>query len=114
MTLLTLAIGIGANTAVFSVVHGVLMKPLAFPDPDRLVGLWLTASGMNIPQLNATQSLFHLYKEEGRAFEELGLWNPGSTTVTGLAEPEEVPTLFVTQGVLPLLGVQPAAGRSWT
>src|SRR5687767_2490629 len=107
LTLLTLAVGIGANTAVFSVVNGVLLKPLPFREPDRLAGLWMHAPGLNIDDLNMTQSLYHLYKEEGALFEQIGLWNRGTATVTGLAEPEEVPTLLVTQEVLPILGVPP-------
>src|SRR5688572_28872537 len=111
MTLLTLAVGIGANTAVFSVVNGVLMKPLAFREPERLVGLWLTAPGLNIPQLNAAASVYFTYKEEGRVFQELGLWGRNSVTVTGIAEPEEAPALMVTEGTLRALAVQPALGR---
>ena len=54
ITLITLAVGIGANTAIFSVVRGVLLKPLPFPDADRLVGVWETAPGINIPEINAS------------------------------------------------------------
>ena len=111
MTLITLAVGIGANTAVFSVVHGVLLKPLPFHQPDRLAGLWLTAPGLNLPQLNASASVYFTYREENRVFENLGLWSTGSVTVTGSAEPEEVRCLYVTEGTLPVLGVQPALGR---
>src|SRR5262245_12215866 len=111
MTLVTLAVGIGANTAVFSVVNGVLIKPLPFRDPARLAGIGLTAPGLNIEKLPLSSSTYFLYREEGRSFEDIGLWGQNTATVTGLAEPEEVPTLSVTQGALPILGAQPAIGR---
>src|SRR5690348_16879546 len=78
MTLLTLAVGIGANTAIFSVVNGVLLKPLPYPEPDRLVGVWHTAPGLNIQQLNSSPASYFTYREEGRSFQENGLWVPTS------------------------------------
>src|SRR5271170_2812172 len=111
MTLLTLAIGIGANTAIFSVIEGVLLKPLPYPHPEELVGLWHTAKGLNIPELNMSPSLYFTYKEESRTFQDVGLWQDGSASVTGLAEPERVDTLNLTEAVLPLLGVKPLLGR---
>src|ERR1041384_2323462 len=93
MTLLTLAVGIGANTAVFSVVNGVLLKPLPYRQPERLVGLWLTAPGLNIPQLNASAGVYFTYRGGGRGFETMGLWKTGSVTITGIAEPKELGSL---------------------
>ncbi len=114
MTLLTLAIGIGANTAIFSVIEGVLLKPLPYPHPEELVGLWHTALGLNIPELNISPSLYFTYKEEGRTFQSVGLWQGDSVSVTGLAEPEQVDALNVTEAVLPLLGVKPLLGRTFS
>jgi predicted permease len=114
MAVLTLAIGIGANTAIFSVIEGVLLKPLPHPRPDELVALDHAAPGVNIPRAGAAPFLYYTYREEGRVFQDVGLWNTGTVSVTGLAEPEEVRTLFVTDGVLPILGVQPALGRIFT
>ncbi len=113
MTLLTLAIGIGANTAIFSVVNGVLLKPLPFGDPERLVGVWHTAPGLGMKIMNASPATYFTYKEEGRVFENSGVWNGESVSVTGLAEPEQVDVLNVTEGVLPTLRVQPALGRAF-
>ncbi len=111
VALLTLALGTGANTAIFSVLNGVLLKPLPFPDSERLVGVWHTAPGLNLDALNASPTTYIVYREESRFFEDVGLWNGGSAAVTGLAEPEQVEVLRVTDGTLPLLGVPPLHGR---
>jgi predicted permease len=111
VAVLTLAIGIGANTAIFSVIEGVLLKPLPYPRSHELVALDHAAPGVNIPRAGAAPFLYFTYREEGRAFQDVGLWSTGTVSVTGLAEPEEVRTLFVTDGILPMLGVQPKLGR---
>jgi predicted permease len=117
--LLTLAIGIGANTAVFSVVNRVLLKPLPYPESDRLVSLWLNAPGAaglaNFQKgLPLSASLYFTFSENNRTFESLGAWISGKANVTGLARPEEVNTVFVTNGVLQALGIPPIAGRELT
>ncbi len=114
ITLLTLAIGIGANTAIFSVVSGVLLKPLPYPDSDRLVGVWQTAPGLGIKDLNASPATYFTYRDEAQTFQDIGLWRTDSVSVTGIAEPEQVDALFVTDGTLPILGVQPIRGRWFT
>ena len=111
ITVLTLALGIGANTAIFSVIEAVLLKPLPYPRSDELVTLDHAAPGVNLPSAGAAPFQYFTYREDGRVFQDVGLWNTGTVSVTGRAEPEEVPTLFVTDGVLPILGVQPMLGR---
>jgi predicted permease len=111
VTLLTLAIGIGANTAIFSVIDAVLLKALPYPEPDRLVGLWHTAPSIGIKLLNASPSSHFTYREENRVFEDIALWNDGANTVTGMGDPERVDSLYVTYAMLPILRVRPAAGR---
>ena len=74
VTILTLAIGIGATTAIFSVVYGVLLKPLPFVEPDRLVGVWHNAPGMNLDLLNQSPSTYFTYRDESRTFVDTGLW----------------------------------------
>ena len=111
IALATLAIGIGANTAVFSVIEGVLLKPLPFPKSEELVSVRHTAPGVNIKDLSASPSMYFVYREENRVFQDIGLWEGNTVNVTGLAEPERVESLTVTDGVLPLLGVQPILGR---
>ena len=114
IALITLAIGIGANTAVFSVVNGVLIKPLPYPNSDELVGVWHSAPGVNIPKLNVSPTMHFTYREEGQTFREFGLWSNGGVTITGQAEPEQVRSIDVTDGTLQALGVAPAVGRWFT
>jgi putative ABC transport system permease protein len=109
---LTLALGIGATTAVFTVVHGVLIKPLPFHDSDRLVSLKHTAKDLNGgPPVGMSLSLLVTYTGENRSFEQLGAWSRGTENVTDGVLPEEVTTLNVSVGVLRALGIQPAMGR---
>jgi putative ABC transport system permease protein len=114
ITLATLAIGIGANTAIFSVVNAVLLRPLPYTDPNRIVGVWHTAPGIHIKLLNASPATYFTYREEGRVFEKIGLWRHDMSNVTGQGEPEVVEGLEVTQETLPVLGVQPILGRWFT
>ncbi len=114
VAVLTLALGIGANTAIFSVIQGVLLKPLPFDHPDELVGVWHTAPGLGLPLINQAPSLYLTYREEGRTFEDSGMWNAGAVSVTGVGEPERVDVLEVTDGTLNVLRVQPLLGRRFT
>ena len=114
--LLTLAIGIGANTAVFSVVDGVLLKPLPYPDSDRLVALWLDAPGASglansEEGLRLSPSLYFTFAEHNRSFQSLGVWVPSTSNVTGVAEPEQAHILLISDGVLQTLNIPAAAGR---
>jgi putative ABC transport system permease protein len=72
VTLFALAIGIGANTAIFSVVNGILLKPLPYSEPERLVGVWHSAPGLNIDKLEASPSTYFTYREESRTFQDIG------------------------------------------
>ena len=113
ITVFTLAAGIGANTAVFSVLEGALLKPLPYPQSDRLVGVWLTAPGIQIKELNLSPSDYFIFREQNKSFQDVGLYAGDSGTVTGMAEPEQVPELLVTDGTLSILGVQPMLGRGF-
>ena len=113
LSLLTLAIGIGANTAMFSVINGVLLKPLPYPHPEQLVALWHTAPGVNIDDLNISPSVYFTYSSENRVFQDVSIWTDGTSSVTGIAEPEEVQTLFASHRLLPILDVKPAIGRGF-
>ena len=114
--LATLAAGIGATTAVFSVVNCILVKPLPYPDADRLAGVWNVAPGAPglasvSGDLRLSPSMFFTFSEQGRAFQSLGVWTPGTATITGLAEPERVAAAYVSDGLLQALETPPALGR---
>src|SRR5712692_6631221 len=113
ITLVTLAAGVGANTVVFSVLEGVLLKPLPYAHSENLVGVWHTAPGINIPELNMSPSNYFIYCEQAQTFQDVGLYHGDSVSVTGIGEPEQVPALNVTDGTLPILGVQPMLGRTF-
>jgi len=113
ITLVTLAVGIGANTAIFSVIESVVLEPLAYPHSEQLVDVSHTAPGLNIKNIGASPSNYFIYREQGRAIQDIGLYQGNSVSVTGVAEPEQVPALNVTDGMLPLLGVPPAIGRGF-
>jgi putative ABC transport system permease protein len=111
VTLVTLAVSIGSNAAVFSVINGVLLKPLPYPDSERLVNVNQSAVKLDLPDLSVSPSDYFTFREENRTFQDFGLWSGGSVSVTGLAEPEQVRSLNVTDGTLQALGVQPFIGR---
>ena len=108
---LTLAVGIGANSAIFSVINGVLLKPLPYLHAEELIDLHLTAPGVNFPDADPAPFLYFTYREQGRSFQSVALYRWNTQSVTGLTEPEEAQCLNVTAEVLPILGVQPALGR---
>lgn len=113
VVILTLAIGIGANTAIFSVIEGVLLRPLPYPQPATLVALDHVAPGITFTtgSIGSAPFLYFTYREQAHAFQDVGMWSPNSVTVTGTGEPERVDALDFTDGMLPVLGVQPALGR---
>src|ERR1039457_7307859 len=110
VTLLTIAIGVGAKSAVFSVVNGVLLKPLPYPDPGPLISVRQAAPPLGIRDLSASPSDYFTFREENRTFQQFGVWTGGSAAVTGQAVPEQGRCLYVTEGTLNPLGVQPGAG----
>jgi predicted permease len=116
VALLTIAIGIAANAAVFSVVNSVLLKPLNYPKAEELVALHQIAPGAEgladfENGLLLSPSMYFTYAEHNQTFQSLGVWITGAANVTGLAEPEQVRTVGVSDGVLRTLGVPPAVGR---
>lgn len=116
VALMTLAVGIGANTAVFSVVNGVLLKPLAYPNSDELVAIRQVAPGAEglasvSDGLLLSPSMYVTYDEHSRSFQSMGVWANGLASVTGIGEPEQVRDVGVTDGVLEALRVAPALGR---
>ena len=113
ITLITLAAGVGANTVVFSVLEGVLLKPLPYPNPDELVGVRHTAPGIQIKDLNMSPSNYFVYRDQNKTFQDIALYLDDSVSITGVGEPEKVKALLVTDGTLRLLGVSPMLGRTF-
>ena len=111
ITLLTLAAGLGANTAVFSVLEGVLLKPLPYPQAEQLAAVRLTAPGINIKDFELSPSDYFIFREQSATFQDIAMYQDDSVSVTGMAEPERVDALIVTDGMLPLLGIPPMLGR---
>jgi predicted permease len=107
----TLAIGIGANAAIFSVVQGVLLKPLPFPHADELVTVDHSAAGIGMNHTGAAPFLYFTYRAETKTLQDVGIWRGDTSSITGRGEPEEVDEIDVTHRLLPMLGVQPLLGR---
>ena len=114
VAVLTLSVGIGSNTAIFSVVNGVLLEPLPVDDPETLVGIWHEAPGLGFDQVNQSPALHFTYLDESRAFESVGMWDNTQVSVTGLEEPEQVEGMLLTHQILPMLGIQPFLGRQFS
>ena len=114
VTVMTLAAGIGGNTVVFSVLEGVLLKPLPYPKPEELIGVWLTAPGIQLKEAELSPSDYFIYREQNRTLQDIGLYAGDSMSITGIAEPEQVPAMRVTDGTLPLLGIPPMLGRTFS
>jgi predicted permease len=114
---LTLAIGIGANTAVFSVLNSVLLRPLPYPEPQQLVSLHLDAPGAPglaefRNELRVSASMYFTFATHNRVFQSVGIWGPGTASITGIAQPEQVNTAQISGGVLETLNV-PAFTGQW-
>jgi predicted permease len=109
---LTLALGIGATTAIFSVVYGVLVKPLPFHEPERLVSLQQIAP--HGAGANHGPGTYLTYRENHQVFEGIGAWDPTAVSITGGGEPERVQGLLVSASILPLLREQPILGRAFS
>ncbi len=111
--LLSLALGIGANTAIFSVLNAVLIRPLPYPGSDALVGVFnrLVIQGQVFEDVELSPGMYAACKENAKAFESFGVWTSGAATVTGMGDPEQLVIATATQGVLPTLGVPAYIGR---
>jgi predicted permease len=108
---LTLALGIGANTAIFTLVYEVLIKPLPYPDPDRVVEVWNQWDGgfhgLAVPE-------FKTYRDETQSFAAIAAFGTGAVNVTGTGDPERVPAVWASAEIFEVLGVEPVFGRTFT
>jgi putative ABC transport system permease protein len=112
--IVTLALGIGATTAIFSVVYSVLIKPLAYPSPGELVRISHSAAALNTDDLLSQPTQLVTYRAENRTLAAIGMWSDGGETLTGADGTERVRSLRATDGLLHALGVQPLRGRWFT
>ena len=111
VSIATLSLGLSATTAIFSVINGVLLKPLPYAHPEQLVSLWMTAPGVKIEDLNMGPSVYFTMADESQAFQAVSIWTSGTTSITGNGEPEQVSAVFASHELLPILGVKPQLGR---
>ena len=114
VAVLTLALGIGANTAIFSVVHSILLAPLPFPDPGRLVMMWESDAGDETARFIVAAPNFQDWSRQSTSFTHTAIWEDLSFNIAGGSDPEQVPGLRVSSTVFPMLGVAPQLGRTFT
>src|SRR5689334_5648617 len=107
----SLAIGIGATTAIFSVVNALLLKPLPYPGPDRLAVLWLRSPGINIPQDWPSPGQYIDVKNENRSFSEMSISVGRGGTLLGIDQPQSVAIVRTSSSLFHLLGARPLMGR---
>src|SRR5438093_1071990 len=117
VAVLTLALGIGANTAIFSVVNGVLLKPLPYPEPDRLVMLWERSPRRGFDREKVTGPDFLDWREQNRVFESMAFW-PGwlgadDFNLVGADGVEKVKAIYASSSLFQVLGVKPRIGRTF-
>ncbi len=114
VALLVLALGIGANTAIFSVVNSVVLRPLPYPNSGRLALIWETDLKDGIKREGPSGPNFLDWQEQSQSFEEMALLEVGTGTITGEGEPEQITGLRVTTNFLSMLGARTVLGRSFT
>jgi predicted permease len=114
IALATLSGAVGANTVIFSVLNGVLLKPLSYPSPDRLIAVDTSSKQIGLKNLGIASSLYFVYREQNTSLVDIGAYDDDELDVTGEGAPEHVRVLDVTDGALPLLGVRPVFGHLFT
>ena len=108
-----LVLGIGANTAIFSVVNSVVLRPLPLRNSDRMVVVWETSQGQGWNRVGPSGPNFIDFRDQSKSFDDLALLEPGSATITGFGEPKQVPGLRVSGNFLAVLGTKPVLGRDF-
>ena len=113
IALLTLALGIGVNSAIFSAVDSILLRPLPLKDSERVVSVWEQTLRDGIQQNEAAPANFFDLRTQNQVFEDLGAFGPNDVNLTGDGEPERLDGQVVTANVFSILGVAPALGRTF-
>jgi predicted permease len=112
IAVLTLAVGIGANSAIFSIVNAVVLRPLPYPEPDRLVALMHTAPGLDLPEMPQSPATFLRYRDHARLFEGIALFSNSGVALTGdVGPPERVEVTIASPALFSILGVAQQTGR---
>ena len=114
IAVLTLALGIGANITIFSVVNTVLLRPLPYPEAERLVFLWSEVPKQNIKERPSGYDTISDWRQQNKSFEGLAAYDPASVTLTGIEEPEQVQCVHTSAELFSLLGIAPSLGRTFT
>ena len=113
VAVVTLALGIGANTAIFSLVNSILLRPLPFREPDRLVRLIQSSPKLGLSTWGVSQAGFAAYRDQNRSFETVALYNSNALNLTGEGEPERLPVTNATADFFKVFGVSPLLGRTF-
>lgn len=113
IAIITLAVGIGANSAIFSVVNALLIKPLPFSELDRVIAVWENQSSRGVVRNEASMANFLDWRAQNHTFEQMGLYRGWNANLTGLETPERLQGSQVTANFLDVLGVKPAIGRGF-
>src|SRR6266576_1433987 len=113
IAVVTLALGIGANTAIFSAINALLLKPLPFPELDRVVAIWDKAPIRGIVHNEVAMANYLDWREQNQSFEQLALYRWWSANLTGVDPPERIQGFLVTANFLDVLGMKPALGRGF-
>lgn len=113
VTVLILAVGMGGTTALFSLLNNVILRPLPYDEPDRLVGVWLKSPQLGMEWLNESPATYFAFRDESRTFEDIGLWDDRNLTVTGAGEAERVLGMMVSDGLFGVLRAKPILGRAF-
>ena len=114
IVVLTIALGTGANSAIFSIVNGVLLRPLPFPEADRVVMLWETEKGQEGKKVPVAPADYFDWREQAETFESMAGFHPWSASLTGQEEPERISGAAVAAEFFEVLQIQPALGRFFT
>ena len=113
VAVITLALGIGANTAIFSLVNSILLRPLPFRDPDRLVRVIQASPKLGLATWGVSQANYAAYRDQNHSFETVALFNSTGVNLTGVGEPERLPVTNVTSDFFKVFGVSPLLGRTF-
>src|SRR6185369_12248904 len=113
VAVITLALGIGANTAIFSLVNSILLQPLPFRDPDRLVRMLQSSPKLGLASWGVSQADYAAYREQNRSFESVAIYSATAANLTGAGEPERLPIATVTADFFKVFGVNPLLGRTF-